>query len=100
MICKGVGIENVSRTCSLFQLEEALCDAERKEREPSILKLSAAVGNHSGDTELPEKKRTLLSQLPKKKNTCEVRKLQGLCLWQMLKASLFEISLERVKTTL
>ena len=36
----------------------------------------------------------------KKQNTCEVRKLQGLCLWHMLKASLSEMSLERVKTTL
>ena len=30
VICKDVGIENVSRRCFLPQLGEALCDTERK----------------------------------------------------------------------
>ena len=56
VICKDVGIENIFRRDFLLQLGEALCDAEHKRRTPSILRLSATVGNHSDDTELPEKK--------------------------------------------
>ena len=33
VICKGVGIENVSRRCFILQLGEALCDAERKPKD-------------------------------------------------------------------
>ena len=58
VICKDVGIENFSRRCFLLQLGEALCDSERKRQKPFILRLSAAVGNHSGGAELLEKKRT------------------------------------------
>ena len=58
VICKDVGIKNVSQKCFLLQLGEVLFDAERKRRKHSILRLSAAVGNHNGDAELPEKKRT------------------------------------------
>ena len=34
VICKDVGIENVSRRCFLLQLGEALCDVERKNENP------------------------------------------------------------------
>ena len=67
VICKDVGIQNVSRRCFLLQLGEALCDAECKRRNPSILRLSAAVGNHSGDAELPEKKRPSCRSCQRKK---------------------------------
>ena len=67
VICKDVGIENVSRRCFLLQLGEALCDAECKRQKPSILRVSAAVGDHSGDAELPEKKRTSCRGCQRKK---------------------------------
>ena len=42
-----------------------------------------------------------MSQLPQKQNTCEVWKFQRLCLWHILKSSLFEMSPRNwVKTTL
>ena len=67
VICKVVGIENVSRRCFILHLGEALRDAESKRRKPSILRLSAAVENHSDDAELPEKKQTSCSSCQKNK---------------------------------
>ena len=67
VICKDVGIENVSRRRFLLQLGEALCDVERKRRKPSTLRLPATVGNHSGDYELPDNKRTSCRSCQKNK---------------------------------
>ena len=58
VICKNVGIENDSQRCFLLQLGEALCDAKRKKRKPSIFRLLPVVWNHSGDAGLPKKKQT------------------------------------------
>ena len=43
VICKNVGIENDSQRCFLLQLGEALCDAKRKKRKPSIFRLLPVV---------------------------------------------------------
>ena len=93
VICKDVRMENVSRRYFLLQLGEALCDVKCKRQKTAKHRLSAAAGNHNNDAELPGEKRTSCrSCQKKKKNTCEGRKPQGICLWHMLKASLFETS--------
>ena len=91
---------------------EALCGPKRKRWKPFILRLSAAFWHHSCDAGLPKKKQTSCRRCRKKKQQKKqknktkkppwaVWKLQGLCLWHMLKASLFEMSPGNwVKTTL
>ena len=73
VICKDVGIENVSRRCFLLQLGEGLCDAEHKRRKPSILRLPTAAGNHSGDVELPEKSEHHAVVSKETKHVCGVK---------------------------
>ena len=58
VICKNVRTEDGSQRCFLLQLGEALCDAKRKKRKPSIFRLLPVVWNHSGDAGLPKKKQT------------------------------------------